>query len=158
MYNGYVTADELLSFIQTATSELRAAGYTGIISTAETVGTYQDNPSLCDAADEYLHANIHGYYDPSCTSSEAGSFVVSQQSLVETLCGKSVIVSETGWPSGGGSDVDAVASSSDQATAIASINSATKGQVTYFSYANDEWKLPVGPEQYFGMTFQYGCF
>jgi exo-beta-1,3-glucanase (GH17 family) len=156
VFNGWVTAGELASFIQDATSQLRGAGYTGIISTAETVAVYQDNPSLCDAVESYVHTNIHPYYDPGTTSSEAGSFVVSQKEIVEGVCsGKTVIVSETGWPSGGGSDGDAVASPSDQATAIAAINDATNGDVTFFSYGNDAWKSP-GPEQYFGMNFLCG--
>ena len=139
----------MVTFIQECTTELRAAGYTGIISTAETVGTFQDNPVLCSAVSEVIHCNIHGYYSASTSSAEAGSFVIQQQQLAESICGLQVIVSETGWPSAGGSDGAAVASAADQEIAIAAIYASTGGDVTWFSPYNDLWKAP-GPEQNFG--------
>jgi exo-beta-1,3-glucanase (GH17 family) len=141
----------MVSFIQSGTSQLRAAGFTGIISTVEQPGTFQANPELCQAVEGYIHANIHPYFDPNADSSDAGSFVLSQQSLVESVCGLPCIVSETGWPSGGGSDGDAVASVNDQASAVSSIWSSTGGQVTFFSYSNDLWKSP-GVEQNWGIS------
>jgi exo-beta-1,3-glucanase (GH17 family) len=152
-----VTADELVGFIGSATTQLRAAGFTGIVSTAETVSAYQNNPEICGAVDGYVHANIHGYFDPSCTSSEAGSFVVSQQNLVESICNLPCIISETGWPSGGGNDGAAVASPQDQITAITSIYQATNGAATFFSYRDDPWKTP-GVEQHWGMSLFSNCF
>ena len=147
--SGFVTSDELVSFIQSSTTQLRAAGYSGIISTAETVGTYQSYPSICACLNGPVHANIHAYFDPSCPSSGAGSFVASQQGLVKSACGgKTVIVSETGWPS---ADGDSRATPSDQATAIASIDSVMNGDVTFFSYSDDPWKAP-GIEQHFGIS------
>jgi len=147
--SGFLTSGELVSFIQDATTQLRAAGYSGIISTAETVGTYQSYPSICECLSGTVHANIHAYFDPNCPSSGAGSFVVSQQGLVESACGGStVIVSETGWPSAGGDDRT---TPSDQATAISSISAATNGDVTFFSYSDDAWKAP-GIEQHFGIS------
>ena len=140
-----------MSFIQESTTQLRAAGYTGIISTAETVGTYQSYPSICDCLDGPVHANIHAYFDPNCPSSGAGQFVVDQKGLVESACGgKTVIVSETGWPSGGGDR----ATPSDQSTAIWSIDGATNGDVTFFSYSDDAWKAP-GVEQHFGISARW---
>jgi exo-beta-1,3-glucanase (GH17 family) len=141
----------MVSFIGTCTTLLREAGYTGVISTVDIPGVYQDYPELCSAVDTYVHANIYGYFDPSCSSSDAGSFVVSQQNLVESICGLPCIVSETGWPSGGGNNGDAIASPEDQATAIASIQEATGGDVTFFSFADYEWQTP-GVNQYFGIS------
>lgn len=149
VFNGWISATAMVAFIGTATSQLRAAGYNGIVSTVETVGTYQANPILCDAVETIIHANIHAYFNAECTSSEAGSFVVSQQQLVAGLCGKQVIISESGWPSGGGNNGAAIASPEDQETAINSIWQATGGACTFFSYKNDPWK-PAGVEQYFG--------
>lgn len=140
----------MVAFIADCTSKLRAAGYTGIISTVEPVGTYQANPSLCTAVETVIHANIHPYYNPGTSCDDAGEFVVSQQSLLSGLCGKEVIISETGWPWSGGEDGDAIASSDCQTRAIASIKSSTNGQCTFFSYSNDAWK-PAGVEQHFGI-------
>jgi len=149
VFNGWISATAMVAFIGSATTQLRNAGYTGIVSTVETVGTYQANPILCDAVETIIHANIHAYFDAQCTSAEAGSFVVSQQQLVAGLCGKQVIISESGWPSGGGNNGAAIASPQDQQTAINSIRQATGGACTFFSYKNDPWK-PPGVEQYFG--------
>jgi exo-beta-1,3-glucanase (GH17 family) len=151
VFQGHLSASELVSFIQSATQKLRAAGYTGIISTAETVGVYQQHPSICDVIDN-VHANVHPFYDPNTCSSEAGTFVVSQRKSVADLCGKPVVVSETGWPSSGGSNYNAVASPSDQEIAVSAIHDATGGDVIFFSYSDDAWKAP-GPEQHFGMSF-----
>jgi exo-beta-1,3-glucanase (GH17 family) len=141
----------MVTFIGAAKTQLRAAGFTGIISTVETVGTYQTYPELCACIESTIHANIHPYFNPGTSAGDAGSFVVSQRTDLANLCGKSVIISETGWPSGGPSNGAAVASPSDQAAAIASIKGATKDNgVTWFSWTNDNWK-PAGVEQNFGM-------
>jgi len=140
----------MVTFIEDCTSQLRAAGYTGIVSTAETVGTFQTYPELCSAVSEVIHCNIHPYYGP-VSSADAGSFVVQQQQLAESICNLYVVVSETGWPSAGGSNGVAVASYEDQVTAFEGIFAATGGQVTFFSPYNDLWKAP-GAEQNFGIA------
>ena len=152
VFGGLMSAGAMVAFIGSCTSALRAAGYGGIISTVETVGTYQANPVLCGTVDSVLHANIHPYFDPGTPSSNAGSFVVSQRNMLAQLCGKQIIVSETGWPHAGGSNGAAIASPADQSTAIASIKGATDSSgITYFSYTDDPWK-PAGVEQNFGTS------
>jgi exo-beta-1,3-glucanase (GH17 family) len=146
-----MTSTALISFIGSATTKLRAAGFNGIISTAETVGTFQTYPGICTCLESTVHSNIHGYFSPTCEASDAGSFVLSQISLVEKACGKSVIVSESGWPSSGGSDGVAIADATAQAAAIASLKAITgEALITFFSYTNDLWKAR-GVEQAFGM-------
>jgi exo-beta-1,3-glucanase (GH17 family) len=147
-----VDAGDMVTFIGTCTGRLRAAGFTGIISTVETVGTFQQYPALCQSLESVVHANIHPYFNSGTSSGDAGSFVVSQRGILADLCGKSVIVSETGWPSAGGSNGAAIASFGDQQSAIASIKAATSDTgITWFSYSNDPWK-PAGVEQNFGIS------
>src|SRR5579859_7103420 len=134
----------MVNFIGTCKGKLRAAGFGGVISTVETVGTYQQFPALCQSLESVVHANIHPFFNPGTSSANAGSFVVSQRGILADLCGKSVIVSECGWPSGGGSNGAAIASFFDQQTAIASIKSATGNTgITWFSFSDDHWK-PAG--------------
>jgi exo-beta-1,3-glucanase (GH17 family) len=147
---GHISASGLVSFIQTATTKLRAAGYNGVISTAEIVSTFQSNPSLCSCLDSTVSAQIHPFFDPNTQPSDAGTFVLSQIQLVKSACGgKTVIVSETGWPSSGASK----ASTSDQATAIASLKSIVgSADITFFSFTDDYWKAGAAVEQAFGMV------
>ena len=148
--NGFLTAGDLIAFIGDATSQLRAAGYNGVVSTADTVGTFLSFPSICNALEGPVHVNIHPYFDYACSSSHAGSFVAGQKHLVENACnGKTVIVSETGWPSDG--DGGNRATSVDQAVAISSIHDSTPGDITFFSYSDDYWKS-AGIEQHFGIS------
>jgi len=150
VFGNHISASDMVAFIGDCKSKLRAAGYTGVISTVETVGTYQTYPSLCGAVDSVIHANIHAYFDPGTSSDQAGSYVVKQKGMLADLCGKTVIVSESGWPKGGGNNGAAIASPSDQAAAIGSLKGAGGG-ITFFSYTDDLWK-PGGVEQNFGNT------
>jgi exo-beta-1,3-glucanase (GH17 family) len=101
-----------------------------------------------------VHTNIQPYYNGG-SSADAGSFLVSQAGIVQSACsGQSVVVSEAGWPSAGGSNGEADATPEDQEAAISAIWEATNGQVTFFSYGNDLWKTP-GTEQNFGMSLLF---
>jgi len=71
--------------------------------------------------------------------------------VTNACVGKTVIVSEAGWPSDGGCNGNAVASYQDQEVAITAIYEATNGQVTFFSFGDDAWKNPDGPERHFGI-------
>jgi exo-beta-1,3-glucanase (GH17 family) len=101
-----------------------------------------------------VHANIHAYFDASSVATDAGTFVLNQITLVQNACGgKQVIVSESGWPSGGANNGDAIASAIAQASAIASLRAITgQALITFFSFTNDLWKA-AGIEQSFGTPF-----
>jgi exo-beta-1,3-glucanase (GH17 family) len=145
-----MSASDFIAFFGVATGRLRAAGFTGIISIVETVGTFEANPSLCGCVDSVVHANIHPFFDPNTIPGGAGATVLSQRAILQNLCGKTVVISETGWPSLGGAN----ASPSDQAVAIGSIKTAVGyDQVTWFSYTDDPWKSGPAVEGHFG-TFR----
>jgi exo-beta-1,3-glucanase (GH17 family) len=112
---------------------------------------WQDYPSLCDAVTDTVHVNIQPFYNGATSPSDAGTFLLSQQEIVVQACpGKNVVVSEAGWPSAGGNNGAATASAEDQQAAISSIWQATNGDVTFFSFLDDQWKA-AGPEQHFGI-------
>jgi exo-beta-1,3-glucanase (GH17 family) len=152
VFNGYVTAAELAAYIKTVKSELSSL-YSGDISTSETVGIIQQNADvLCDVMD-FVGVNIQPFFDGGVTAALAGTFLASQRLLAETACsGKTSYVLEAGWPSAGDTNGKAIASTAEQAIAIASYELVAAGHVTYFTYRNDLWKSAgeYNVEQHFG--------
>jgi len=150
IFNNYVTAGGLVEYISTVRQALKdGPGYTGPISTAETVGALESHPELCAAVD-FVGVNIQPYFDGGRTSSEAGAFLKSQLQAAEKVCGgKEGYILEAGWPSAGKSNGKAIASPEDQKIAVTSYEKNAPGHVSYFTYRNDGWKSP-GIEQNFG--------
>ncbi|KAI5842090.1 glycoside hydrolase superfamily [Tricharina praecox] len=150
IFNGYITAGGLVDYMTTVRETLKAGpGYTGPISTAETVGILEANPALCDACD-FVGVNIQPYFDGQRTASEAGAFLKTQLAAAEKVCGgKEGYVLEAGWPSAGASNNKAVASPENQKIAVESYEENAPGHIAYFTYRNDLWKA-AGIEQNFG--------
>lgn len=153
--NGFTNIDTLLSKIASVKSQLQASGYDGPISTAEPPNTFINNPSLCmSSALDFVGINAQPYFDQSTSASSAGTFVLSQISQTQSACGgKTVYITETGYPSAGDVNGDNVPSKPNQIIAIKAIEQATQGFATFFTMYNDLWK-PPGPfnvEQSFGI-------
>lgn len=150
IFNNYITAGGLVEYIATVRQMLKdGPGYTGPISTAETVGALESHPELCAAMD-FVGVNVQPYFDGGRTSSEAGAFLKSQLQAAEKVCGgKEGYILEAGWPSAGKSNGKAIASPEDQKIAVTSYEENAPGHVTFFTYRNDGWKSP-GIEQNFG--------
>lgn len=70
------------------------------------------------------------------------------------LCGKDAYVLEAGWPSAGNTNGKAIASPAAQKTAFESFQQycPTDTRVVYFTFRNDNWKIPgaFNVEQHFG--------
>lgn len=141
VFNGYCTASELATFISSCKSTWSGAGYSGLITTTEPLGTWQESTgALCEVVD-VVGCNIHPFFNPDVSCDNAGDFTKSQLDIVDGLCsGKSGINLETGWPSAGTCNGKACPGSSEQATAIAGIKSAVGGKSVMFSFTNDLWK------------------
>lgn len=151
--NGWYTAQQIADKINDSRSQLRAAGYNGPVSTAEIVSSYQNSAALCDAVD-FAGANIYSYFTTTVTPADAGPFVKSQAELVSQACpGKSVSITETGYPHCGDTNGDNVPSTQNQIIALNSILTAMDGDVTILTPWDDLWKSPgpYGVEQCFGM-------
>ena len=81
--------------------------------------------------------NAHSYFDASATPAGAGSFVLSQISITQSACdGKTVFVTETGYPHAGDTNGGNVPSYANQGIALASIFQATQGYVTFFTFTD----------------------
>lgn len=153
--SGVCTASQLLQKVIQVKAEFQNAGYSGPVSTAETVNVYQANPSLCQSsAMDFVAANIQPYFDASSTADEAGDFMLQQVALLEAACaGKQVYVSEAGYPSAGNVNGNQVPTKSNQETAIFAMRDALNGIATWFTCYDDYWKAPgpYGVEQHFGI-------
>ena len=148
-------ASEVIAAIGIAKGMLQQAGYNGNVVTVDTFNQHLANPSLC-AASSYCAANAHAFFDSSSPSSNAGSWVMNTMNQISQKTGKNTVITETGWPYGGNSNGAAVASPSDQTTAIGSIKAAfasQPGNVYIFQAFDALYKAPgpMGIEQKFGI-------
>lgn len=143
IFNGVCSAPELANFIRTSKEVFISAGYTGPVTTTETLDVLEQHMDVLCPVIDVVGANIHAFFNSGVTASEAGSFVKSQLDIVESLCpGKSGINLETGWPSAGICNGAACPGPDAQAIAIADIREKIGGKSVMFSYKNDGWKNP----------------
>lgn len=151
----YCSVSDLVSKIGQVRGQLKAAGYTGQLTTSEPPVTYEQHPELCTASGiDFVGINPHAYFDTYSSADTAGSFVKGQIELVQKACGTgNIVVTETGYPSAGIQNGGNIPSKPNQLIAIQKILEATNNQVTLLSCFNDFWKAPgpYGIEQYFGI-------
>jgi len=149
-------ASLLVPKIASVGAQLRSAGYGGPVGTVDVVGTYQSNPALCtSSAVGVVGVNAHPYFNSYGSAPQSGSFVQSQIQAAKQACpGKSIYVTETGYPHAGNVNGNQIPSAQNQAIAFKSILDATSGHVTAFDLYDDYWKAPgpYGVEQSFGLS------
>ena len=154
VFNNYCTASALASFIESAKSTLRAAGYSGPVTTTEPLNILQEYAeTLCPAMD-VASANIHPFFNADVSAPNAGSFVAKELTVLETVCpGKEAYNLETGWPNQGLSNGAACPGVEEQREAIESIKAAAGGKSAFFSFEDDLWKA----EGDLGVERSWGC-
>ena len=138
LFKGACTAAELAGFIGEAKAKLQAAGYAGPVTTTEaTVPLIHDNAAVLCPVLDVLAMNIHPFFNGQVRAADAGPFVASQLDLLGRACPghKRAYNLESGWPSRGQSNGDAVAGVQEQQDAIKSIEQAAPGRVVFFSYS-----------------------
>lgn len=153
--SGTYSASEVASAVSSGRSELQNQGYSGSVVTVDTIPAYENNNELCEATD-FIAANSHAYWDGNVDASDAGSWLQEQISNVKSACGgsKSVLITETGWPTKGDTyGSKGVPSSANQLACIKSIAETVPDQVIFFTAFNDLWKQPGSEncEQYWGI-------
>lgn len=83
IFNGYCSAAELAAYIVSVTSQVRAAGYQGPVTTTEPLNIIQASAgALCSAVD-VIGVNIHPYFNSGVTADKAGEFLAGQLKLAE---------------------------------------------------------------------------
>ncbi|KAL8688464.1 MAG: hypothetical protein Q9218_005636 [Villophora microphyllina] len=154
VFNHYCSASDLASFVSEAKSAFSAAGYSGPVTTTETIEVLTENKeTLCPVSD-IAAANIHPFFNGKVTASQAGEFVASQLTLLESVCpGKQAYNLETGWPSKGQANGAAVPGTWEQSVAVEGIKSAAGGKSAFFSFVDDLWK----EEGEWGVERSWGC-
>ncbi|KAF5315848.1 hypothetical protein D9611_005021 [Ephemerocybe angulata] len=102
---------------------LGSIGINTPVSTVHNWVAIRDNPAAYCIGD-FVGANAHAFYDQNTVSGNAGNFVWNTviPALRSRCPGKPIIISETGWPSRGGTNGQAVASSGDQRSALINLN------------------------------------
>ena len=155
IFNHFCTAGELASFIQEAKSAFSAAGYTGPVTTTETVETLTENAGVLCSVMDIAAANIHPFFNDGVSANMAGNFVADQLELLAKVCpGKEGVYNlETGWPNKGSPNGAAVPGSWEQEVAIRSIQEHAGGKSAFFSFVDDAWK----DEGEFGVERNFGC-
>lgn len=155
VFNNFCTAEGLAAFVIEAKSAFRTAGFTGPVTTTETIEVLSEHKStLCPVCD-VAAANIHPFFNGDVAAEQAGEFVAAQLERLEQTCpGKEAYYNlETGWPSKGSPNGAAVPGSWEQKAAIEGIKGAAGGKSAFFSFVDDLWK----EEGEWGVERSFGC-
>lgn len=139
--SGEASASEIGDYIKKGKAALKKAGFKGHVVSVDTFIAVVNNPDLCKHSD-YIAVNAHAFFDGHASAKKAGKWVLEQIQKVASTCGddKKVVITESGWPSSGDSNGDAVPSESNQKDAIDSIKKECGDDVYLFTAFNDMWK------------------
>jgi len=137
--SGQASADQVVSYCTQARSTLRAAGYTGPVVAVDTFNAILNNPTLCQASD-YVAANAHCFFDGNTPAASAGQWVQAQIAALQSTCGKSVLITESGWPSQGQAIGNSVPSLENQQACVASLKASVSSQCLIYTAWNNLWQ------------------
>lgn len=158
---GQASASDVMSAVSTARALLRAAGYSGPVVTVDTLAaTIRDgNSILCDESD-YCAVNAHPFYDSTATAATAGEWLTTNTNTLKSKLAnlsQKIVITETGWPSGGSANGAAVPSLENQTAALTSIKStfsSSPSDVILLSAFNRQWLK--GDTGEFGQEYWFG--
>lgn len=138
--SGGASVGQVTAAIGQVRSALKASGYNGPVVTVDTMVAMKANPDLCHASD-FCAINCHAFFDGNVAADGAGPFVLDwAQQVSKAAGGKTVVITETGWPTQGDTNNKAVPSKENQDAAIASIKNAFGQNAILYSAFNDLWK------------------
>ncbi|KAM0360273.1 hypothetical protein HYE67_006371 [Fusarium culmorum] len=157
--NGAATPAQVLAAVDEARAILKTAGYNGPVLTVDTFVAVQEHPELCEKS-EYCAINAHAFFDPHNSADGAGKWLSDTVQVVKSKLSsdKRVVVCETGWPTKGDSNGNAVPGLTQQGSALRAIREAFSDHpddLILFSAFNDHWKKPepatFHAEQFWGI-------
>lgn len=153
---GKASVGQVTAAIGQARDILKGAGYSGPVVTVDTMVAVKANPDLCHASD-FCAINCHAFFDGNVVADAAGDFVQQWVDLISEIGnGKTVLVTESGWPSQGDPNNKAVPSPENQQAAIDSIRLKLGKNVILYNAFNDLWKVDRGDT--FGAEKFWGIF
>ncbi|KAG5640278.1 hypothetical protein DXG03_009556, partial [Asterophora parasitica] len=137
------SAGNIMAKVYSVRVYLKSVGVTTPVSTAHNWVAIRTNPVLCGA--DFVGANAHAFYEGGRTSGQAGDFVFKTvvPALKAACPGKTIYITESGWPSRGGKLGVAVASIGDERNAFLNLNCACRDDrisVYAFEYDDQNWK------------------
>lgn len=145
--------------IKTAVSNARswfksnASGYSGYIVSVDTLAAVMADSSMCDISD-YLAVNCHPYFS-GIEALTSGTWLKAQVQSLQSHCnnGKTILITESGWPTYGNTVGQAVPSQQNQYLSVKSLANVMGSQVIMFTTFNDYWKSPGSwnVEQHWGV-------
>jgi exo-beta-1,3-glucanase (GH17 family) len=146
LFRGDITPAQLISYID----RFRAAVPTVPVATADIYLSLLTNPDVVNDCD-FVFANYYPYWEGQDLSI-AVSYLNSEDELLRhTYPGKEIIVSETGWPSGGDTVGNGVPSLTNAAIYFLNFESwaqARQRKSFYFEVFDEAWKAtPDAPQQ-----------
>ncbi|KAL9603652.1 MAG: hypothetical protein Q9219_000971 [cf. Caloplaca sp. 3 TL-2023] len=154
MVNKGTDPGAVIGAIGQARSVLKGCGYNGPVVTVDTMIAMVNHPEICKASD-FCAINCHAFFDGNTPAEKSGEFVKGWVDKLSEMTGKTVVVTETGWPTQGNTNGKAVPSQENHQAAVSSIGGALSSNVIYYSAYNDMWKKngpgTFGAEQFWGI-------
>lgn len=81
VFNGFCSAEELVAYIVKVKGQLQGGGYTGPVTTTETLNIIQANGNTLCSVMDVVGVNVQGFFDGGVTADKVGEFVKSQLKL-----------------------------------------------------------------------------
>jgi exo-beta-1,3-glucanase (GH17 family) len=147
LHRGDLTPEELIAYIEQVRDAIAGSGVP--VATADTFDQLLANPAVIDACDVVM-PNYYPYWNGISIDYAVAAVHGWHQQVVAAAEGKPVIVSESGWPSGGDSVGSAVPSPTNAAEYFRQFVSwarATAVDYFYFEATDEPWKAAnEGPQ------------
>jgi glucan 1,3-beta-glucosidase len=149
LFNNYMSASALASKINDVKSKVKSSGL--LVGTAETPSTF--DPALISSSD-FLVVNIHPYFGQVSASAAGNNLNQQFNALKSKVNGKPLIIGETGWPTAGDTNGQAVPSVQNLQSYIHQLQCQDSGLKYYFFDSYDSpWKTSgnLAVEQHWGI-------
>ncbi|KAE9247772.1 hypothetical protein PF002_g6126 [Phytophthora fragariae] len=151
IYRKEITASTAISYMNEIRSYLRSRGKNTPVTIADVIDIYNTNPQLVDAVD-YVSVNQFSFWEHGDVN-EAAAITLDRLKNLRVAAakkGKKVVISETGWSSGGSDPAAGVASPANQAKFFSDFfQMARSHNFDYYWYVafDSKWRVTNGGKE-----------